>query len=411
MAAELAQLPGEHEVKDIPPQDVVLSFSETKEEAAARAGKQAAGGRLGYWRILRQSRQTGGSAVYLVDQELQQQLCKLTGEERPQYVPCAIAGNPIPDPSRPGELTLPDSVMFRRFAWYAGRKPICHCDQEATVGRMATRTFKDGNKTLEKPHPCAGQDCPDFIAGKCKRQIICNLYLPWAAGKVAKFRTSSIVSFGSMRSSLLDIANMTGGWLHWLPLECVWDEELVGQYWVPKIRFRMDARIAQKALEEGTRLSALYGQSQEQAMQVKRLQEQSRTSIVAFVQDPAEQAAYQREFYPGQDKTPEVIEGEFEPAPAEEHTPQRLDPPAPEPEPAGEELVLQQPPPAPSLITDLETFDAAMQQVGVKTARQLAALKEQLGFDGYKRKDMTTGQLQALYRQALSDWEAEHAVA
>ena len=49
----LSQLPGEHDTLDIPPQDVVISFSETKEEAVARTGKMSAGEHLGYFRILR----------------------------------------------------------------------------------------------------------------------------------------------------------------------------------------------------------------------------------------------------------------------------------------------------------------------------------------------------------------------
>jgi hypothetical protein len=412
MAAELSQLPGEHEIKDIPPQDVVLSFSETKEEASARAGKQAAGGRLGYWRVLRQSRQPGGSAVYVVDQELQSLLCQIVKDDRPQFVPCAVAGNPVPDPSRPGELTIPDSVMFRRFAWYAGRKPVCHCATEDALNRMATRTVMDGKNKVEKPYPCLGLECPDFIAKKCKRHIVANLYLPWAAGKVAKFRTTSVVSFGSMRSSLLDIANMTGGWLHWLPLEVVWDEELVGEYWVPKIRFRPDSRIAQKMLEEGTRLSALYGQSATQAMQVKRLQEQSRSSIVRFVEDPAEQAAFAQEYHPENKATEApIIDATFTVETPSEHKPQRLEEPAPsapEPEPEGEELQLQPPPVAPSQITDGASFQAAMNAIGKGDKKTITEYRKQLGV-----ADMTMnrGAFQQVYRQALSDHEAELAVA
>lgn len=407
MATDLAQLPGEHLIPDIPPQDVVLSFSETKEEAHKRAGKTAAGQRLGYWRILRQSRQPGGSAVYLVDEDLQAELCRLTQSDRPQYVPCAIAGNPMPDPSRPGELTIPDSVMFRRFAWYAGRKPVCHCATEDALNRMATRTITERGQKVEKPYPCLALECPDFIAKKCKRHIVVNLYLPWAAGKVAKFRTTSVVSFGSMRASLLDIANMTGGWLHWLPLEIVWDEELVGEHWVPQIRFRPDSRIAQKMLEEGTRLSGLYGQSTTQAMQVKRLQEQSRTSLVRFVEDPAEQAAFQQEFHPEQ-SAPPVIDADFtaEDAPAAV-APEP--PPAPDTEDEGDPFALQSPPVSVAEIVDFATFTAAMLSLGKGSADAVKQLKDQLNLAG-SVKEMTRGDLQQLYKQALSDWEAaQHA--
>lgn len=404
----LSQLPDEHMIPDIPPQDVVLSFSETKQEAEQRAGKTAAGQRMGYWRILRQSRQPGGSAVYQVDPELQSMLCNLVKDERPQYVPCAIAGNPMPDPSRPGELTIPDSVMFRRFAWYAGSRPVCRCATEASVNRMATRTVQEGAKKVEKPYSCLALECPDFIAKKCKRHIVANLYLPWAAGKVAKFRTTSVVSFGSMRSSLLDIANMTGGWLHWMPLEIVWDEELVYEkesgtpYWVPQIRFRPDGRIAQKMLEEGSRLSALYGQSTTQAMQVKRLQEQSRSSIARFVEDPAEQALFAQEFHPQAKAELPIIDAEVGPvAPT---------PPAsePQPEPSESDFSLQPPPDPvkPSQVHDAATFEAAMQIIGKGDKPTINGYRIALGAD---KVAMNEAAFRNVYARALGDWEADHA--
>ncbi len=366
---KLSQMPGEDLIPDISPQDVVLSFSETKTEASKRAGKQAAGQRLYYWRILRRSRQPGGKADYNEDKELQALLCRENGNDRPQYVPCVVFGNPVADPSREDKLTLPDSIVFRELAMFQGAKPICRCNQATELNRVAQFAIlepgKDsrGNalktpegkpimkKVGEKSRECLGAKCPDRIAAKCKPHIVVNLYLPWARGICAKFRCASVVTFGSMRSSLLDIAGMTGGVLHGVPLEMVWDEIWVDNpgAWVPQIRFRPHVQDASRLLEEGNRLLQLQSSSANAAAQVKRLQEQSRTAIVKFMDDPAEQKAFAQEYHPNQQQgAPVIIEGQYEVETPEAETPA----PATEPEPA---------PAAPAAPTSTFTLPEAME--------------------------------------------------
>jgi len=395
----ISQLPGEGEILDIPPQDVVLSFSRTKEEQRKLTGKDGVGKRLGYWRILRRRRDGGKSAVYYDDLELNAQLRQMTGEEQPSWVPMVVYGNPIPDPSRPEQLTIPDTVIFRELAWYAGHKPICRCATANELNRMAERAVteqeagpdgKSRNRIISrKPYPCRARQCPDLIAGKCKPHIVLNCYLPWAAGQVCKFRSSGWTSFGAMRSSLLDIAKKTGGWLQDLPLEMIYDEEQVGDYWVPQIRFRLSRTMAHRALEEGQRLLQLVGSNTQQAMQVTRLQQQARQSIVRFTQDPGEQAAFQAEFHPEQAAVPTVLEGEFTPEPAADE---------------GESFELQSPPettvpdlPDVEEIVDRETFNAAMIAAGVTTPDEMQVAKKHANLAEYKLNQLDLDALRTIY--------------
>jgi len=413
----LSQFPGEADILDIPPAEWVLSFSRTKPEQKKATGKEGAGARLGYWRVLRHVREQGGSGYYELDVRMQSRLVEATKSDEPPYVPCLLFGNPIPDPAREGQLTIPDSIMFRRRARYPG--PTCKCVEGAKLEPHAQEAMTEKAKGTErtvgwKDRLCLGDECPDTVAVKCKLHIVVNVYLPWAvtAGGCAKWRTTGVVNFGRVRSSLLGIAQQTGGWLTGLPMRLVYGEEYVHPFWVPACRFTpaVDGKLLLQAGEEQARLIA--GNLQALA-QVNRLEAQSRASIVRFVEEPSERVLFGEEFHPGTKATPPVIDGEFEKeVPVGDATVA-----APEEAPVdslgngeGKGMATPLVPPAVSEVVNADALRRALPSVGITTAEQRAELVAACGFTGIPKEEFKLQQIQALYSQAKSDWEASRDV-
>ena len=406
MAAELSQLPGEHNRKFIVREAVILSFSETQKEHEMNTGQAGAGAKLGYWRPLRRDLQGGN--IPIPDERLLPLLQKITDEERPSYVPCCVVGNPVPDPMRPGELTLSNGIMFRRFAWYAKQGVYCSCDQADPIGRKAIRSVQELAKENgrefkrevgKKELPCLGESCKDYMGGRCKLQVVVSVRLPWAGAKVAMYRTTGQASFEAMMASLLDIHQMAGT-LHGIPLELVYGETKSRKFgMIPCVRFEPDRHIADRLLEEGRRVSQLYGDT----TRVAQLAERARTEIVAFVEDPSEQAQFRQEFHPNNRDLPPV-DATFSVETPPAHAPQGLEETAPEPEDEGEPFELQSPPEGPvhdfppvADVVDLATFKACMLSVGVRTPAQMAKAKAAARCEEYKLDQLDIEALRAIY--------------
>ena len=403
----LSQLPGEHTRKFIVREAVILSFSRTQKEQLEKTGQAGPGARIGFWRPLRRDLQNGN--IPIPDERLMPLLQKITDEERPSYVPCCVVGNPMPDPMRPGELTLSNGIMFRRFAWYAKQGVYCACDQSDPIDRKAIRSVQELAKENgrefkrevgKKEVPCLGEDCKDYMEGRCKLQVVVSVRLLWAGAKVAMYRTTGQASFEAMVASLLDIHQMAGT-LHGIPLELAYGETKSRKFgMIPCVRFEPDRHIADRLLEEGRRVSQLYGDT----TRVAQLAERARTEIVSFVEDPGEQLAFRQEFHPNNKTTPDVIDATFEKEPPSAHTPQPLEAKA---EPQGEDLVMQSPPadpvqdfPTVDEVVDLATFKTCMMAVGVKSSAQMAQAKAAARCDEYKLEQLGVDSLQAIYKLA-----------
>jgi len=408
-------LPGES-ATIVPPQRFRLAIGDTYIKDGKLLPRK-----LDHWSIRRLSVQRGQKPQYVTDEPAQVALCKAAGvKEKPTAIPVALIGNPeLVD----GKPRLPESIMWARMARYSGGKCVCSCGDfdDAGVGTASERLFEEKTSgsgqyvkkyyvlARTKERECNPEACPwatgDHSEAKykgtplCKPQVVLSVGLPWypVVGTVAKFKTTGWHSYRALRDSILAISLQTNGWLHDIPdLWLVLDWEMAGNgQLVPSVRMEYHGQVQQ--LREAT--VAVQGRWVVQSDQLKQLQAGIAEGVVAEEEDPQEQAAHQVEFAPeGVEQRPTVIDAEFEvegqPEPAE---------------PQGEPLELQPPPPGPSQVTDLATFEAAMAAVGAGNAESLKRFKDELGLNGIKRQDMTVEQLQGVYSRALGEWQAANA--
>ncbi len=315
---------------------------------------------LRFWMLKKRHREQGGKATYLIDKEAQARLVEMAGEAQPKVLCCSVIGNPVADDLRPGKMTVPDSIVFREIAMFGNGRRLCYCQDPQAPKPMCHRAIQEtvtrNGKTFKQitgyeDRPCT-RDHPDkpclaFNSDppKCKPHIIVPLYLPWTGKSgAAVYRTTGWTAWGSMLDSLLQIAAMTNGWLHGLPLELVYEEhQLAAGPWVPAPRFRYNVTSAQKALTEANEMKALFeGEEEEEEedglphiagpslhgmilAEVQKLrdlyqggpaiqasQEEVAEAIASTLTDPVEQRETQEEFWPG------VQDVEFEEVPPEE---------------------------------------------------------------------------------------------
>lgn len=280
--------------------------------------------KLGYWNITRRVKEPGSTkADYVLDEPMQARLRATCDDRQPKVIQCSLIGNPVEDELRPGRFTLPDSIIFREIAYFGAGRRLCYCQNphdpkpiaHAAIQEQVTRggkTFKQitGYQELVCTHNHKDKPCLAYNTDspKCKPHIIVPLYLPWSGQSGAcVYRTTGWTAFDSMVDSLLQIAAMTNGWLHGLPLEFVYEEKQVGvnQYWVPAPRFRLVTPDARQALLAGNDMRGLFAGDGQKLLKARV--EDVRDGIAAALEDPAEQRETAQEFYPES-----VAEGEYE---------------------------------------------------------------------------------------------------
>jgi hypothetical protein len=289
--------------------------------------------KLGYWMLTRRHRETGGKCIYVKDEAMQALLETKCSDAQPKVLPCSLIGNPVEDELRPGHLTMPDSIIFREIAMFGAGRRLCYCQNPDAPKPLAHRAVQEqvtrSGKTFKQitgyqELPCSRDNpdkpCQAFSADppKCKPHIIVPLYLPWSGSTGAcVYRTTGWTAFDSMLDSLTAIAHMTGGWLHGLPLELVYEERQVGinQYWVPAPRFRLVTTDARAALAAGKDMRQLM-LADGGAERLQARSETVRAGITATLADPVEQRETQEEFWPGAGAE-DCLDGEFEELPAD----------------------------------------------------------------------------------------------
>jgi len=305
MTSLTSQIPQEEYQREIAPQHWRLSVGERR---AGGKGTQ----NLGFWRLKKRIR-VEKDVVYAVDEPYQARLAALVSEEKPKHIPCCVIGNPIPDPSRPGQLTIPESIAFREIAMYGKNVRLCYCNNPFDAQPTATRVIREkaqgeDGQTYErivgkKIIPCPLDACKYRTCDppQCKNDIVVNLELPWTqiAGAVAKYHTTGMTAWDSIVASLLHVATITGGWLTLVPLVFLYEEKkLSSGRWVPAPRFYF-AGDDQKLLKSGSALAEVYLGTGNHSRKLKQLQAHVVSSTLEILEDPDEQRETAGEFWQG----------------------------------------------------------------------------------------------------------------
>lgn len=314
-----------------PAQSLRISIGET----VPAAGGKTRPNKLDYFQMRSFSFGQKGSGSYLLNEHAQKELCDYiqrtlpathpwavgAAQGKPRVVPIKLLGNAFMQTytdatgNEGQQWALPEVVAYTGMARFAGSRRLCYCDTFNALGQgtavMRQSELRDGRKQGEKievrlpdkliscnPGICGHATGETTADGKpdCKPQIVYQGMVPFIdeIGAVARFHSTGWKSGEALRSSLLLIASLTGGWLLDLPLWMVlsFTKGRQGNIPVVNFAFRGDPTMLRQ-LRDST-MDLWMGRGDERkALQAAVVQETTK-----LLRDPEQQAAWNEEFLP-----------------------------------------------------------------------------------------------------------------